>query len=641
MRKSVLEGKICGNERGYAFLIPDDGGDDYFIPHGDLKGAMHGDRVLAATVADGERTRACVLKVIERGITEIVGTCFFNGRGGFVVPDERKYFSDVSIRSGVGVRAMSGDKVVCRITAYPKRQNPEGIITKKLGRQFDKTAELKALLYSFKLPDGFPDDVWAEAQNFSDELNAEVLSGRRDYTQKLAMTIDGDDSRDFDDAVSIEKDGNDYLLGVHIADVSHYVREGTALDAEAFARGTSVYFPEAVIPMLPERLSNDLCSLKQGEVRLTLSCVMRINEAGERTDTLIVPSYIKSAARLTYGEVGEILNGNEALVKKRKKIATALKHMEELADILSAKRKREGSIDLDVKESNITVAEDGMVNITAATRDKPHGIIEEFMIAANCAVAEFMYYSSTPCVYRVHREPAQDKADGFFEYVKNLGINVKRRKDEIFPEDFAKVLDRTEGSPLFFLINRVMLRSMQKAKYSEVDFGHFGLALKHYCHFTSPIRRYADLAVHRVLKALLGGEIGLEEKYGEFVVEAAKNSSEREKVSDDAERAADDFYKLLYARDKIGEEFEAIVSGVTGFGVFAELENGVEGLIGIEKLKGKRYVFDERRYSLSDGKTTYKLGDKVKIVVDGVNFGTKRAEFNFVYEKPVAKSKNM
>ncbi len=315
--------------------------------------------------------------------------------------------------------------------------------------------------------------------------------------------------------------------------------------------------------------------------------------------------------------------------------------MEELADILSAKRKREGSVNLDVKESNITVAEDGTVNITAATRDKAHGIIEEFMIAANCAVAEFMYYSSTPCVYRVHREPAQDKADGFFEYVKNLGIDVKRRKDEIFPEDFAKVLDKTEGSPLFFLINRVMLRSMQKAKYSETDFGHFGLALKHYCHFTSPIRRYPDLAVHRVLKALLGGESGLEEKYGEFVAEAAKNSSEREKVSDDAERAADDFYKLLYSRDKIGEEFDGVVSGVTGFGVFVELENGVEGLVRLERLKGKRYVFDEKRYSLSDGKTTYKLGDKVKIVVDGVNFGTKRAEFNFVYEKPVAKKRNM
>ena len=630
-RREILEGVLSGNERGYAFLILGEGKEDYFIPHHELKDAMHGDRVLAETTdGSGERTTARVLKVLERGISELVGTYFTCKSGGFVTPDERKYYNDIFIPFGKGLRAKSGDKVVCKILSYPKRKSPEGIITKILGRQFDKNTELKSILYTYKLNEKFPKPVIADAENLSPNLTKQDLNGRKDFRKTLTMTIDGEDARDFDDAISIEKlkDGN-YLLGVHIADVSHYVKMGDAIDREAFERATSVYFPEKVIPMLPKRLCNDLCSLKEGVDRLTLSCMMTVNSNGQVVDYEITPSVIKSRARMTYTAVQKIIDGGE-YKKEYKDVVENILLMNELADVLIESRDKQGSIDLDVKESAIYVDKKGEITVLPAPRDKAHRIIEEFMILANVTVAEYMYYLEKPFIYRVHESPSPDRLENFYLFLKGLGVQFKRKKDEVFPKDFQTILKNAENTPAYTLINRVMLRSMQKAKYSPIDVGHFGLSKEHYCHFTSPIRRYPDLVIHRIIKDFLSGESRIEEKYGEFVFSASKQSSEKEKNATEAERAVDDYYKLLYISGFVGDEFDGIVSGVTGFGLFIELNSGVEGIVKLETLKGKRYQVDQKNYTLSNGKYTYKLGQKVKIKVVGVNYGERRAEFMLI-----------
>ena len=628
MKREVIEGKLQGNRRGYAFLIPlIENGVEYFIPHTHLRGAMHGDIVLCETTeGEGERTTARVLKVIERGIKEIVGTFYSTRNGGFVIPDDDKYFNDIFIPQGKGLRAKYGDKVVCKILAYPKKKCPEGIISNILGRQFEKKAELKSILYSYKLPEKFSDNVIKDSNNLNAEITAEEIKNRKDLRDVLTFTIDGETAKDFDDAVSIKKLSNGYLLGVHIADVTHYVKQGGFIDAEAFNRGTSVYFPESVIPMLPERLCNDLCSLRPNEDRLTLSCIMQINEKGEVVDSEITPSIINSKHRLTYNFVQEVLDGKEI---DDKNLYASLLLMNELCDILNAKREEKGSIDLDIKESAISVV-DGNIVVESAKRLKAHKIIEEFMILANVTVAEYFYFLSIPFVYRVHGEPTEERLDNFYAFLDGLGVRYRRRKDEIFPKDFQTIL-KTADESVAPLVNRVMLRSMQKAKYNESCDGHFGLSEKFYCHFTSPIRRYPDLAIHRIIKDFIRNGIDkLEMKYGEFVVSASKQASEREKIAKDAEFAVDDYYKLLYISDFEGEEFDGVISGVMNFGIFVELENGIEGLVKVESLQGKNYEYDKNKFSLSNGKRSYKLGQKVRIMVAGVDLTDKRAEFILV-----------
>ena len=633
MAREIIEGKLQGNERGYAFLIPTDQTlEDYFVPHSDLRGAMHGDTVIAErTRGEGVRTTARVLKIVSRGITELVGTYFSHKGCGFVCPDDKKYFNDIYVPFSKGLRAKSGDKVVVKITAYPKKQNPEGIITKILGRQFEKNAELKSILFNYDLPEKFSKET-VDAVNDYKPFTAENLGNRKDFRNLITMTIDGVDAKDFDDAISIKRLRNgDFELGVHIADVSHYVKKDDAVDREAYLRGTSVYFPEKVIPMLPERLCNDLCSLKEGEDRPTLSCMMTVGKDGRVKSYDICPSVINSDARMTYDNVQKILDGDKKLIKKYTHIQKEILLMDKLADILIERRDANGSVDLDVKESSIYVDKKGEITVEATKRDKAHRIIEEFMILANCTVAEYMFYLEMPFIYRVHGQPAEDRLENFYGFLNGLGINYRRNKEGVCSKDFQTILKNTENTPFFTLVNRVMLRSMQKAKYSPIDIGHFGLSLKHYCHFTSPIRRYPDLVIHRIIKEFLSGEQDLENKYGAFVHSASSQSSEREKIATEAERAIDDFYKLLYISGYVGEDFDGIVSGVTNFGVFVELDNGVEGLVKIETLKSrKRLVLDAKSYTLSDGKTTYKLGQKVKIKVVGINTGDRRAEFVLV-----------
>lgn len=628
----MIEGRIQGNERGYGFLIPvDENKEDYFIPHGDLKGAMHGDTVLAETTdGQGSRTTARVLKILRRGIEEIVGTYFTCRSGGFVTPDDRKYFCDVFVPFGKGLRAKAGDKVVCKILSYPKRQNPEGIVKEILGRQFEKNAELKAIMRTYNLPDKFPKEVMTEVNGFTSNFSDKDLKDRKDFRALTTFTIDGEDAKDFDDAVSIErlKDGK-FKLGVHIADVSNFVGLNSIVDKEAFNRATSTYFPESVIPMLPERLCNDLCSLKEGVDRLTLSCVMVVDKSGKVSDYEIVPSIIKSRARLTYTIVQKILDGDKELCEKYSSIVNDILEMNALADILINKRERNGSIDLDVKESAISVREDGEIEVCALKRNKAHKIIEEFMILANVTVAEYMFYLEQPFIYRVHSKPTEERLENFYSFINGLGIKARLNKENVHSKDFQTILKKAEETTAFTLINRVMLRSMQKAKYSPENVGHFGLSEEHYCHFTSPIRRYPDLVIHRIIKDFLAGKTNLVKKYGEYVFSASKQSSEKEKNSAEAERAVDDYYKILYISGYVGQSFTGVVSGVTGFGVFVELENGVEGLVKIDTIKsrGKRFVHDEKNFTLSDGKRTFKLGQGVKITVVGVNLTDRRAEF--------------
>ena len=630
MKREITEGTICGNERGYAFfIVKETDKKDYFVSHGDLRGAMHGDTVIAEICENGERTTARVLKIVKRGVEKLVGTYFSGSRGGFVVPDDRRFFNDVFVPFGKGLYTRSGDKVICKIVSYPKRKNPEGIVVKILGRQFDKEAELKSIYFNFNLPDSFSEKVLKEAET----LKREKLSfeGRRDFTKDLIMTIDGEDARDFDDAISVSKTAEGYVLGVHIADVSHYVTFGSEIDKEAYERGTSVYFPENVIPMLPEVLCNDLCSLRQGVERYALSCVMVIDNNGKVRSYEIVPSVIKSRARMTYTDVQRILNGESEAINKYSPLVATIKTFDELSDILIKKREFNGNIDLDSAESLITVDKNGNINVEKAKSDKAHRIIEEFMILANCTIAQHMFYLEAPFVYRIHEKPADDKLETLFDFLSSLGLNIKRRKGEIFSKDFQKILISAKDKSYYSIVNRVVLRSMQKARYSTQPIGHFGLCEQHYCHFTSPIRRYPDLVVHRLLKeTLIRGTEDLEKKYSEYLPKVAQKSSETERNAEEAERAVDEYYKMLYISNFVGEEFEGVISGVKEFGIFVELSNGIEGKVNPETIKGKKLIIDEKKFTVTNGKTVLKLGQTVKIKVAGVNIMTRKAEFVLV-----------
>lgn len=632
MKKQIIEGVIQGNERGYAFLLPSDPTmEDFFIPHSDLKGALHKDVVLAeATYGKGERTTARVLKILDRGLDEIVGTYFSSKSGGFVIADDRKFSTDVFVPFSKGLRARLGDKVVCKIIAYPHRKNPEGLVKEILGRQFTKDAELASILKSYNVEIDFPKPVIKYATSINHPTEKD-LTDRKDFRSNTTFTIDGDDSRDFDDAVSISKDKNgNYELGVHIADVSHYVRSGNPIDLEALNRGTSVYFPENVAPMLPEKLCNDICSLVEGADRLTLSCVIKIDRKGFVVDSEIYKSVINSKARTTYSKVQKVLDGDKEQAKEYEHILNDLLLMNELCDLLIKRREEKGSIDLDVKESSIIVDNKGQINISASPRDKAHRIIEEFMILANVCVAEKMTELDIPCLYRIHEKPAEEKYRQFLTFLRGVGVNFSY-VENLTTKDYQGILDNLKDHPAFNVINRVMLRSMKKAKYHENPLGHFGLGEELYCHFTSPIRRYPDLFVHRVLKDYIEkGKDFVYKKYQSIAPFVADKSSNAERNAIEAERAVDDYYKTLYISNYVGEEFDGVVSGVTPFGIFVELENGIEGLVKIQTLKGRRYDYDENNFLLSNGEFKFRLGQSVRICVAGVDVSERRAEFLIV-----------
>lgn len=635
----AVSGTISGNERGFAFLIPDGKTadmKDYFIPRHSLKGALDGDRVLAAKVK-GTEDEATVIKILSRGRTAVAGTFERVGGACYVVPDSAKFVPRIFVPTSLSLGAKQGDKVVCRITAYPHGKAPNGKVTEILGKSGDFFAEELSIIRNYGLYEEFPKEIEKQAESVAAEKV--VLGKRRDLRGELTITIDGDDTRDIDDAVSLKRRGGNFVLGVHIADVGHYVKRGSKLDGEAYNRGTSVYFPDRVLPMLPRALSNGACSLNEGEDRYALSCVMTITPEGERINSEIFESVINSNHRTTYKEITALIEGDEGAAEKYPDLITMCRDMNELCEALSSRRERLGNIDLSVKEAHISLDERGEIVIPDFERTISERIIEQFMISANEAVAERMEKAGAPFMFRVHEPPAPEKIASFLSFLSDLGISGKVSEDEPTPKQFQAILKRVAGKPCEGAVNKVMLRTMQKARYFERNLGHFGIASGCYCHFTSPIRRYPDLFIHRIIKGVLHGELDLmREKYAPVAAEEAAHCSLCERNADGAERDVDSLYKVVYMSDRIGEEYEATVSGVTAFGVFAELDNTVEGLIRLEKLPGGSYEYLEDKFVLK-GERTFRLGDRIKIRVDGCDWGNMRPEFSLA-DMPVESGKN-
>ncbi len=627
----LLKGTFKGNERGFGFVITDSG--DYFIPPKCLGGALNGDTVVIKKQVSlkGSTDEAKVVQILSRGTQKVVGT--FDGENGygFVIPDDRNYSVDIYVHQKNTKGAKSGDKVVVLITEYPeKSKNPEGKIIEILGKKFDLKAEELSIIKAFDYSLEFPDKVNAELPKIPDVVSEEEKVGRTDFTADLTVTIDGEDSRDFDDAVCVKKKKNGYELGVHIADVSHYVKFYSEIGKEAYARSTSVYFPERVIPMLPKKLSNGICSLNEGVDRLTLSVIMDIDLNGEVRSFEVKEGVIRSKKRMTYTAVQSIIDGE--VVDGYEEFVPLIKDMYDLQQILTKRKRERGNIDLSVKESHIFVDDKKNIIVEPRKSEGAYKIIEEFMILANETVAEYAFYAEMPYIYRVHEKPSNEKVESFKLFLKALGITVKWNADTCHPKDYQTLLDGLKDTPLFSVVNKVMLRSMQKAKYSPENLGHFGLSSKCYCHFTSPIRRFPDLVVHAILKDLISGKDVLS-RFSSFVTEASNISSLNEKRADEAERTMDDFYKCRYMKKHIGEIYDAIISGVTNHGVFVELENTVEGLVKVESLPRGRYELDQASYTLRSGVNSYTLGEEVIVKVLGVDSRARKVEMKILEKK--------
>lgn len=624
----AIVGTISANERGFAFLIPDGKtGDmtDFFLPKHSLRGALDGDKVLALRVK-GTEDEAEVIKILQRGHTIIAGTFERVGSACYVIPDSAKFAPRIFVPSSLSLDAKDGDKVACKITSYPHGKAPGGKVVEILGKAGDFFAEELSIIRNYGLYEEFPPEVEREAERVA---GARIVAGnRRDLRGELTITIDGDDTRDIDDAVSVKRQGENFILGVHIADVGEYVKHGSALDEEAYRRGTSVYFPDRVLPMLPRALSNGACSLNEGEQRYALSCIMTISPQGERLHSEICESIIESNHRTTYREITALCNGDEKMREKYPDLIEMCADMKELCKILSDRRDRLGNIDLSVKEVHIYIDEHGEIVIPDYKRTISERMIEQFMICANEAVAEYMEKLGAPFMFRVHEPPLPEKITNFTSFLSDLGISGKIDEDEPQPTEFQRVLKNVAGKNCESAVNKVMLRTMQKARYFERNLGHFGIASECYCHFTSPIRRYPDLFIHRIIKGVLHGEADkMRATYAPVAAEEAAHCSLCERNADSAERDVDNLYKVVYMSDRIGKEYEATVSGVTAFGVFAELDNTVEGLIRIEKLPGGSYEFIENKFTLK-GERTFRLGDRIKIRVDDCDWGNMRAEFS-------------
>ncbi len=609
-RRATIIGTVQANERGFAFIIPEDRQkypDDFFVPRSSVCGAYHGDRVLAELTGKGDEAR--IIKILTRGLKRVIGTAEISRRGVLVRPDNLKH-PEVRIPPALALNAKNGDKVVAQITAH-KKDFITGKISEILGESGNLEAEELSLIRSYGLEEQFPPEVLKEADKVSRDFVS--ADGREDLRDKLIFTIDGIDTRDIDDGVSIEYADGKYTLGVHIADVSRYVKFRSELDKNAYSRGTSVYFPDRVLPMLPKALSNGACSLNEGEDRYALSCFMTFDKNGKRLNYRLCESVIKSRRKLSYPVVTAILQGDKELAEQYSDVAQSLYLMEKLCVLLEAQRDKAGEVNLGLTEAKIYVDEDGNISIPVAERTVSERLIEQFMISANEAVAEFITAHRAPCLYRIHESPDPEKAVALTEFLKALGINADFDPDDIKPAQFRDILKNAKDKPYYGIVGKVMLRSMQKAKYSDKNAGHFGLASGCYCHFTSPIRRYPDLFVHRVIKDILHKANKANAIYGGVAAEAGEHCSERERTADEAERKVDDLYKLAYMSERLGESFDATVSGVTAFGIFCELDNTIEGLLPVEDLPPDSYVFYENRFLLKGARHSYKLGDAIRV----------------------------
>ncbi|MCY7887353.1 ribonuclease R [Bacillus spizizenii] len=641
-KMNLIKGKISAHAKGFAFLLPEDTSlSDVFIPPNELNTAMNGDIVMVRlnSQSSGSRQEGTVIRILERAIQRVVGTYTETRNFGFVIPDDKKITSDIFIPKNGKNGAAEGHKVVVKLTSYPEgRMNAEGEIETILGHKNDPGIDILSVIHKHGLPGDFPADAMEQASSTPDTIDEKDLKDRRDLRDQVIVTIDGADAKDLDDAVTVTKlDDGSYKLGVHIADVSHYVTENSPIDKEALERGTSVYLVDRVIPMIPHRLSNGICSLNPKVDRLTLSCEMTINSQGQVTEHEIFQSVIKTTERMTYSDVNQILvDDDEELKQKYEPLVPMFKDMERLAQILRDKRMNRGAVDFDFKEAKVLVDEEGAVkDVVIRERSVAEKLIEEFMLVANETVAEHFHWMNVPFIYRIHEEPNAEKLQKFLEFVTTFGYVVKGTAGDIHPRALQSILDAVRDRPEETVISTVMLRSMKQAKYDPQSLGHFGLSTEFYTHFTSPIRRYPDLIVHRLIRTyLINGKVdeATQEKWAERLPDIAEHTSTMERRAVDAERETDDLKKAEYMLDKIGEEFDGMISSVTNFGMFVELPNTIEGLVHVSFMTDDYYRFDEQHFAMIGERTgnVFRIGDEITVKVVDVNKDERNIDFEIV-----------
>ena len=651
----VLENKtrlvkctLLGTSKDYAFARPISGekDKDIFISCANLNDACHGDTVMVEVGIEGRdrkyrrnmplvatnKEEGRVTQILERGFKVVVGILSINDQGiATVLPDDRRFAESVYIANDDLNGAQTNTKVVLDIIDYPSNiKMARGRVREILGDPNDVRVTTLSIIRSFNLIEEFPDDVEEEAKRVSIPVEKEDLTGRKDYRNRLVITIDGDDAKDFDDAISVEKQGDVYNLGVYIADVSHYVREGSKIDEEAFKRGTSVYFPDHVLPMLPVALSNGICSLNPNEDRFCMAVEMRIKPNGVVADYEIHKGIMKSAYRMTYKKVTKILEGDKALCTEYKEIVPLLKNMADLAKILITRRNNAGQLDFDIPEPEIILDDKGnVIDVHRKPRELSDRIIEQFMVLTNEVVAKHFDNMKMPFVYRVHETPTTERVQKFRAFAGSLGLKFNAKGGELTPKDFQVMLRQAEGQDYSSALSKVMLRSMQKARYETENLGHFGLALKDYCHFTSPIRRYPDLTIHRIMSYVLEGKMTDKKcKFFEnFVISSAERSSTTERQAEEAERTVDAQKETEYMNTKIGEVFEGTISGVIPNGFFVELDNTIEGFVSVDRLPKGHYEYNEDRYSISGLGKVYKIGDRISIRVVSTDLVLRHVDF--------------
>ncbi|MGL4731498.1 MAG: ribonuclease R [Clostridium sp.] len=637
-------GKFVAHRKGFGFVESDEEyTQDLFIPASEINSAMHNDRVVAEIVTpatDEKRAEGRIIKILQREVTKVVGVFQPNKNFGFVIPDEKKFNQDIYIPKKYFSGARDNDKVVCQITVWPQAgRKPEGKVVEILGQKGTKEVEILSIIKAHGLPEEFPKKVLDEAENVAIAIPEDELDRRVDLRNLNIFTIDGEDAKDLDDAISIEvlPNGN-FKLGVHIADVTHYVREKSKLDKEALKRATSVYLVDTVIPMLPKTLSNGMCSLNPNEDKLTLSVFMEIDRKGTVKKYDIQESVINSKARMTYTEVSDILEkDDEELKAKFAHVVEDFKNSEVLARILMDRRSKRGAIDFDFPEAKIILNPEGTVkDIKHYERRISNKIIEEFMLITNETVAEHYFWLNMPFVYRIHETPSPEKMQDLNKFISTFGYTIKGDLEEVHPKALQSIIEQIKGKREEEAISTIMLRSLKQAKYSPECSGHFGLAAQYYSHFTSPIRRYPDLQIHRIMKEHLNNKINnkRQEQLTNIVEYASVQSSERERAAELAERDVKDYYKAVYMLDKVGEEFDGIISSVTSFGMFIELDTTVEGLCRLANMGDDYYIYDDMTYTIIGERTkkTYRIGDPVRIRVENVNVDLREIDFRILYK---------
>ncbi|QDW75626.1 ribonuclease R [Lachnospiraceae bacterium KGMB03038] len=639
----ALEGTYRASRKGYGFVTVSEEEPDIYIHEEHTGGAFDGDRVevLVTSWPEGRNREGKILRVLARGYTRVVGLYQKNQKKtyGFVIPDDQKFQKDIFIPEGKEGGAVDGHKVVVELISYGEDgKNPEGKIVEIIGHINDPGVDILSVVKGYDLPMEFPEKVLNQAERAAKEVTAADMAGRKDIRDWQMVTIDGEDAKDLDDAVSLVKEGENYILGVHIADVANYVQENSALDREALKRGTSVYLADRVIPMLPHVLSNGICSLNAGSDRLALSCIMKVDPQGAVIDHEIGETVVHVKERMTYTSVKKILEDQDPHERERyRELIPMFEQMGELSDILRQRRKKRGSIDFDFPESKLVLDEAGMpVEIKPYERNKATRLIEDFMLLANETVAEEYYWQELPFLYRTHEQPDNDKIRSLAVFINNFGYSMHVGQNEVRPKEIQKLLGKVEGSPEEALISRLALRSMKQARYTPENTGHFGLAANYYTHFTSPIRRYPDLQIHRIIKDNLRGRMKPEKiaHYEKILPEVAKASSERERRADEAERETIKLKKAEYMSRHVGEVYEGVISGLTRWGMYIELENTVEGLVHVANMPDDHYDYDENGFRMVGERTgkTYKLGQRVFVRVTGADVFMRTVDFEIADE---------